>query len=130
MKPMMMKSMIRDAGPPLLKALPEPTNRPAPMEPPMAIICMCLPFRLRLRPPSPSSISSMIGAVPRGDSGSDAYFSLSLIPILPVVSSTCGVMMVRGERNEVKRRRNSANLRGDLRVGVLACFIPGPLPLC
>lgn len=32
---MIAKSMSRAAGPPVRKALPDPTNKPAPMEPPL-----------------------------------------------------------------------------------------------
>lgn len=49
MIPMMMKLMIRDSGPPLLKALPELTDKLAPMEPPMAITCMWRSFKLLFR---------------------------------------------------------------------------------
>lgn len=67
--------MTSDAGPPVWRALPEPTKRPAPMAPPrqtelsafchkcrwqqtrgliivpIAIICMCLDFRSRDKAP-------------------------------------------------------------------------------
>lgn len=42
--PIMLKPMRRAAGPPVLKAPPDPTKRPAPMEPPMAIMFKCLAF--------------------------------------------------------------------------------------
>lgn len=42
--PMIRKSTRSEPGPPVLKALPEPTKKPAPMEPPIAIICRCRGF--------------------------------------------------------------------------------------
>lgn len=36
--PMMEKQMRSEAGPPEVKADPEPTKKPAPMEPPIAIM--------------------------------------------------------------------------------------------
>ena len=37
--PMREKAMVSDAGPPDARALPDPTKRPVPIEPPIAIIC-------------------------------------------------------------------------------------------
>ena len=36
--PIIEKQMRSEAGPPVVKAEPEPTKKPAPMEPPMAIM--------------------------------------------------------------------------------------------
>ncbi|GME84365.1 unnamed protein product [Ambrosiozyma monospora] len=44
MTPTKIQAIKIPAGPPLCKAEPEPTNKPVPMEPPMAIICKCLDF--------------------------------------------------------------------------------------
>ncbi|GAO46398.1 hypothetical protein G7K_0629-t1 [Saitoella complicata NRRL Y-17804] len=46
MSPIKEKSINNAAGPPFANALPLPTKRPVPMEPPIAIICKCLPFNL------------------------------------------------------------------------------------
>lgn len=56
------------AGPPLLRAPPEPMNRPAPMAPPMAIICMWRPLRSFFRAsdltmPTSSSWTSWVEAL-------------------------------------------------------------------
>jgi hypothetical protein len=53
------------------------------MEPPMAIICMCLPFRLLFSPPSPSSTSSPGDTTPaEEESKSETDFSWWWKPIL------------------------------------------------
>lgn len=86
--PIMMKSMTSEAGPPEFKALPDPTKRPAPIEPPMAIICMCLPLRdLFSFPLSPSDTSIL----PTGDVAPDAstsvsYFSFEAISSTPILA--------------------------------------------
>lgn len=51
MIPMSMKQMMTEAGPPAVKEPAEPTNRPVPIEPPMAIICKCRPLRDRCKSP-------------------------------------------------------------------------------
>lgn len=44
MIPSVQYAMTSAAGPPVARADPDPTNRPVPIEPPMAIICKCLCF--------------------------------------------------------------------------------------
>jgi len=44
MPPISEKAINNDAGPPDAKALPDPTNKPVPILPPMAIICRWRPF--------------------------------------------------------------------------------------
>jgi len=39
-------AIIIPAGPPVERADPDPTKRPVPMDPPIAIICKCLFFKL------------------------------------------------------------------------------------
>ncbi|OBA23812.1 hypothetical protein METBIDRAFT_24145, partial [Metschnikowia bicuspidata var. bicuspidata NRRL YB-4993] len=46
--PIRMYAIKTEAGPPFFSTVPEPMNKPVPIEPPIDIICKCLPFKALL----------------------------------------------------------------------------------
>ena len=81
--PIRMYAINIEPGPPVANALPVPTKRPVPMEPPIAIIWRCRPFRRR------TSGEAAVAAAAASASNS-RFLPALLPPILPRVTDALG----------------------------------------